>query len=84
MTDLGLTIPPTYILCMDRVGGMFLYEGAVIFILRRNIFFLPTPITAIFLFHADSAKEWSIREPCPITLSLDYRWLRAMISQSFA
>ena len=42
MTDLGLNIPPTYILCMDRVGGMFLYEGAVIFILRRNIFFADT------------------------------------------
>ena len=41
------------------------------------------PLTAIFC-HADSAKDRIIREQCPITLPLDYRWLRAMISQSFA
>ena len=42
------------------------------------------PRSPLFLCHADSAKDWIIREPCPITLPLDYRWLRAMISQSFA
>ena len=33
---------------------------------------------------AEPARDWIIREQCPITLPLDYRWLRAMISQSFA
>ena len=33
---------------------------------------------------AGPARDWIIREQCPITLPLDYRWLRAMISQSFA